>query len=78
MIAFVTNLMIALRFSISALLILFCSIVISPLSFDKKCNKRGAQITFQRKNYNLGRYDDKEECLLQAEDRASIQTTFSN
>ncbi len=30
----VTNLMIALRFSISALLILFCSTVISPVSFD--------------------------------------------
>ncbi len=55
--------MIALRFSISALLILFCSIVISPVSFDKKCNKWGAQITFQRKNYNLGRYDDKEDAI---------------
>lgn len=33
------------------------------VTFDKKRNKWVAQITFQRKNYYLGRYDTKEEAI---------------
>lgn len=42
------------------------------MSFDKKRNKWVAQITFQRKNYNLGRHDDKEDAIktrLEGEER---------
>lgn len=34
------------------------------MSFDKKRNKWVAQITFQRKNHCLGRFDDKEVLLM--------------
>lgn len=33
------------------------------VTFDKKRNKWVAQITFQRKNHSLGRYDTKEEAI---------------
>lgn len=42
------------------------------VTFDRKRNKWVAQITFQRKNYNLGRYDDKEDAVnarLEGEER---------
>lgn len=42
------------------------------VTFDRKRNKWVAQITFQRKNYNLGRYDDKEDAIkarLESEER---------
>ena len=42
------------------------------VTFDRKRNKWVAQITFQRKNYNLGRYDDKEDAIkarLEGEER---------
>ena len=42
------------------------------VTFDKKRNKWVAQITFQRKNYNLRRYDDKEDAInarLKGEER---------
>lgn len=33
------------------------------MSFDKKRNKCVAQITFQRKNHCLGRFDKKEDVI---------------
>ncbi len=42
------------------------------MTFDKKRNKWVAQITFQRKKYNLRRYDDKEDAInarLEGEER---------
>lgn len=42
------------------------------MSFDKKRNKWIAQITFQRKNHCLGRFDDKEDAInarLEGEER---------
>lgn len=42
------------------------------VTFDKKRNKWVAQITFQRKKYNLRRYDDKEDAInarLEGEER---------
>lgn len=42
------------------------------VSFDKKRNKWVAQITFQRKNHCLGRFDDKEDAIdarLEGEER---------